>query len=274
MFQTTLTSPDVPVDLPPSFFFNTSWDIRVNHRRDDFNYCKNYFFMTKKLVFLIPFHDKRYFKMKHAVVFATRWSKESPLRCLHNYEWTACRGKSLARSPEPWTPRAHVFRMCVGQRRHDKTSCDVISVRLDPALLPLPAMEVAASLLNPVSCVLFTFIEVIVSHEEGCLVLMVREKKSVVSCGSSGSFYEWHNFVRLETKIKTHGKHIGGKVDRLGWCMKFSWTITLTTLLIYSCSCSWNISEATWTWQRSTLSPQPLLWEVRDRQVGKNNSGN
>lgn len=65
----------------------------------------------------------------------------------------------------------------MGQRRHDKTSCDVISVRLEPALLPLPVMEVAASLPNPVSCMPFTFIELVVSHEEGCLVLIVRGKK-------------------------------------------------------------------------------------------------
>lgn len=69
--------------------------------------------------------------------------------------------------------------MCVGQRRHDKTSCDVISVRLEPALLPLPAMEVAASLPNPVSWMPFTFIELVVSHKEGRLVLIVRGKKKV-----------------------------------------------------------------------------------------------
>lgn len=68
----------------------------------------------------------------------------------------------------------------MGQRRHDKTSCDVISVRLEPALLPLPVMEVAASLPNPVSCMPFTFIELVVSHEEGCLVLIVRGKKSLL----------------------------------------------------------------------------------------------
>lgn len=93
----------------------------------------------------------------------------------------------------------------MGQRRHDKTSCDVISVRLEPALLPLPVMEVAASLPNPVSCMPFTFIELVVSHEEGCLVLIVRGKKnSVTLSGSSGSFYVQHTFVRLETKIETH----------------------------------------------------------------------
>lgn len=56
-------------------------------------------------------------------------------------------------------------------------SCHVISVRSEPALLPLPVMEVAAPPLNPVSCMPFTFIEVDVSHEEGCLVLIVRGKK-------------------------------------------------------------------------------------------------
>lgn len=78
--------------------------------------------------------------------------------------------------------------MCVGQRRHDKTSCDVIGVRSEPALLPLPVMEVAASPTNPVSCMPFTFIEVDVSHEEGCLVLIVRGKKGCYVIGVEGLF--------------------------------------------------------------------------------------